>query len=140
MNQNVIEVSVRVFAKPESVWTYWTSPEHIKQWNSASKDWHTPRVSNELKEGGQFLYRMETRNGKQGFDFKGKYTYLKYPDTIEYTMDDGRKVTVSFKKEQNEVLITERFEADQEYPEDMQREGWQSILDNFKKYIESSVN
>jgi len=132
-----ITVTALVSASPESVWKMWTSPEHIMQWNNASDDWHSPKAENDLREGGRFTTRMEAKDGSMGFDFEGTYDTVIPNEHIAYTLDDGRKVTINFSPKDNGAYIVETFEAESQNPEDMQKMGWQAILDNFKKYVES---
>jgi uncharacterized protein YndB with AHSA1/START domain len=133
-----ITVQVVVNAPVEKVWRLWTDPEHIKQWNNASDDWRTPRAENDLKTGRKFLYRMEAKDGSAGFDFLGVYDEIRENELIAYTIDDGRKVKVAFRKNSDlETGVVETFEAEGTYPIEMQRTGWQAILDNFKSYAES---
>ena len=136
-NKTRITVSATINAPVEKVWNAWSAPEHIVKWNSASDDWHTPRAENDLRTGGRFFSRMEAKDGSWGFDFGGTYDDVQTNERIAYTMDDGRKVEVAFAGEGNVTRVTETFEAEAENPEEMQRSGWQSILDNFKKYAES---
>lgn len=131
-----ITVQTMVNAPVEKVWEYWSAPEHITRWNSASEDWHTPRAENDLRTGGTFSSRMESRDGSMGFDFGGVYDEVKVHETISYTMGDGRQVRVVFDGRNGETAITETFDAESTHPVDMQRAGWQAILDNFKKYVE----
>jgi len=133
-----ITLTAIVHAPIEKVWEYWTVPIHIMHWNNASEDWHTPWAENDLQTGGKFCYRMESRDGKTGFDFSGKYNMIELYRQIEYTLDDDRKVQVSFVQEENITLITERFETEQVNPPELQREGWQAIVDNFRNYVETS--
>lgn len=132
-----ITVEATVNAPVEKVWRLWTSPEAIKQWNSASDDWHTPRAENDLRPGGTFSARMEAKDGSFGFDFSGKYDEVRTNELIAYTMGDERKVQVTFTGNGGETKVTETFEAESINPLDMQRGGWQAILDNFKKYAET---
>lgn len=120
----------------EIVWKLYTEPEHIVRWNNASDDWHTPKAENDLRRGGKFLSRMEAKDGSAGFDFKGTYTDVKKHELIEYVIEDGRKVKVGFDSipTGTEMIVT--FEMESENSEEMQRNGWQSILNNFKKYVE----
>lgn len=120
------------------VWTLWTSPEHIKNWNTASEDWYTTHAENDLRAGGSFSSRMEAKDGSFGFDFNGSYDVVNLHEHIAYTIADGRKVTITFSGSGNTTKITETFEAENTNPLDMQRGGWQAILDNFKKYAESN--
>lgn len=132
-----ITVTARVKAPVERVWEYWTAPEHIVNWNAASDDWHTPKAANDLRTNGRFSSRMEAKDGSMGFDFGGTYDEIKINELISYTMDDARKVTVTFSTNGKETQIIETFEAEDQNPVGMQREGWQAILDNFKTYAES---
>lgn len=136
--KTTITVSSTVNAPIERVWHLFTKPEHIVNWNNASDDWHSPKAENDLREGGKFNYRMEARDGSMGFDFNGEYTRVVPQKEIEYVIADGRKVSVWFREEGATTHIKESFEAENMHPEEMQRSGWQAILDNFKKYVESS--
>lgn len=133
-----IIVRTTINAPVQKVWEYWTSPEHITRWNFASNDWHTPKAENDLREGGKFLSRMEARDGSIGFDFSGKYSKIEQHKLIEYILDDDRKVQVRFEQDVNKTTVTEIFEGEQENSVELQEKGWQAILDNFKKYIETS--
>lgn len=134
----VINIETRVKAPVEKVWIFWTLPKYIIYWNNASDDWHTPGAENDLRIGGRFLSRMEARDGSTGFDFTGEYTNVEEYRLIEYVMDDGRKVKVSFNSDGKVTTVREAFEAESSNPVEMQREGWQAILDNFKNFVESS--
>src|SRR4051812_29239477 len=137
-NSTVITVQTTINAPVEKVWDYWSHPGHITKWNSASEDWHTPFAENDLRTGGKFLSRMEAKDGSFGFDFGGAYDNVKTNELIEYTMEDGRKVKVEFAANGNETTVVESFDAESENPVEMQRGGWQAILDNFKKYVETN--
>src|SRR4030088_3157087 len=136
-NKKMITVESTVKAPIEKVWKLWTTPEHITKWSNASDDWHTPFAENDLRTGGKFLSRMEAKDGSFGFDFGGVYDEVKAHELIRYTIGDGRKVTIKFAANGNETRIVESFEAESTNPVEMQRGGWQAILDNFKKYTES---
>ena len=136
MEKKPITVSATVEAPIEKVWEFWTVPEHIMQWNNASDDWHSPKSVNDLRTGGKFLTRMEAKDGSMGFDFGGVYDVVIPNDKIEYTMGDGRKVVVDFTDNKNQTTIEETFEAESENSPELQQQGWQAILDNFKKYAE----
>ena len=133
-----ITVENTVNAPVEKVWHYWTSPEHICKWNNASNDWHTPRAENDLRVGGKFLSRMEAKDGSMGFDFNGMYSEVKPNKLIAYTIEGGRKVKITFTSLGNSTKVVETFEAENENSIELQRGGWQAILDNFKKYTEAS--
>lgn len=134
----VITVETTIHAPVEKVWEYWSKPEHITQWCSGSDDWHTPRAENDLRKGGKFSSRMEAKDGSMGFDFGGVYDEVKPNEYIEYTLGDGRKVKINFSATGNDTKLTEKFEAENMNPIEMQQTGWQHILDNFKKYIEAA--
>jgi uncharacterized protein YndB with AHSA1/START domain len=131
-----ITVETLVRANLESVWDAWNNPDAIKQWNAASDDWHTTRSTVDLREGGKFLARMEARDGSSGFDFEGTYTRVVPQRLIEYRMDDGREVKVQFSDSGDGVLVRETFDAENENDPEVQREGWQAILDNFARHVE----
>ena len=138
MNKKSITVEAVVKAPMSKVWEYWNNPGHIIKWATASEDWHTPRAQNDLRVGGSFLSRMEAKDGSMGFDFSGVYDEVRTNEYIEYTIVDGRKVKITFTPEGNATRIVESFEAEDTNPVEMQRGGWQNILDNFKKYTEAS--
>jgi uncharacterized protein YndB with AHSA1/START domain len=133
-----ITIESTVKAPVEKVWKLWNGPEHITKWANASDDWHTPFAENDLREGGKFLSRMEAKDGSFGFDFGGVYDKVKPNELIEYTIGDGRKVIINFTGNGNETKVIETFEAEDTNPIEMQRGGWQAILNNFKKYAESN--
>jgi uncharacterized protein YndB with AHSA1/START domain len=132
-----ITVEAIVKAGLDAVWSAWNNPADIKQWNAASDDWHTPRAAVDLREGGKFSSRMEAKDGSAGFDFEGTYTRVVSQKLIEYAMADGRKVQVEFSKRGNETHVKETFDAESENPAEMQRQGWQAILDNFARHVEA---
>jgi uncharacterized protein YndB with AHSA1/START domain len=136
--KTAITVESTIQAPLDRVWELWTSPGHITKWNSASDDWHTPLAENDLRVGGTFKSRMESRDGSQGFEFGGVYDEVELKQRIAYTMGDGRKVHISFSEAENGTHVSETFEAEESNSIDMQRGGWQAILDNFRKYAESN--
>ena len=133
-----ITVETLVKADLKTVWGAWNSPDDIKQWNAASEDWHTTRSSVDLREGGKFVARMEAKDGSEGFDFEGTYTRIVPRKLIEYRMSDGREVTVEFKQDAGGVLVRETFDAETQNPPELQRQGWQAILDNFARHVEAN--
>ena len=132
----MITVKSTINASIDKVWEFWTLPEHITKWSFASPDWHTPYAENDLREGGKFKSTMAAKDGSMSFDFEGEYTLVEKNKTIEYVMADGRKVEISFEATSNGVEVTESFDPETQNPEEMQRGGWQAILDNFKSYVE----
>lgn len=137
-NKINITVQATINAPVEKVWQYWTTPEHITQWYNASDDWHTPRAENDVQVGGKFMTRMEAKDGSFGFDFNGIYDEVITNELISYTIEGGRKVSIVFDGNGNETTVTETFETENENPVEMQRGGWQAILDNFKKHVETN--
>lgn len=131
-----ITVETKVAADIATVWHAYTTPDDIVAWNAASDDWHTTKATVELHEGGQFSSRMEAKDGSQGFDFAGTYTRIVPYAVIEYAFGE-RKARVDFVEDADGVTVTVAFDSDGQFPEDMQRAGWQAILDNFKRHVES---
>jgi uncharacterized protein YndB with AHSA1/START domain len=134
--KQTITIQATINEPVEKVWRCWTEPKHIMKWNNASEDWHTTKAENELRDGGRFLSRMEAKDGSFGFDFSGTYDEVKLFETIAYTLDDDRKVKINFTSEGNQTKVTETFEAEGTNSIEMQKTGWQAILDNVKKYVE----
>ena len=133
-----ISIENTINAPVQKVWNYWTIPEHIIKWNNASDDWHTPSAENDLRIGGKFVSRMEAKDGSIGFDFGGVYDDVKENEFLEYTIGDGRKLKITFSSNGNVTKVVETFEAENTHSVEMQRTGWQNILDNFKKYTENN--
>ena len=131
-----ITVETTVKAPVEKVWKLWNGPEHITKWCNASPDWHTPRAENDLRTGGNFTTRMEAKDGSFGFDFGGTYDQVVPNELISYTMGDNRKVKIVFTANGAETKVVETFDPETINPIEMQRGGWQAILDNFKQYVE----
>ena len=136
MNREKITVAVQVRAPLESVWQRWITPTDVMKWNSASDDWHTPSARNDLRVGGTFSYRMEARDGSFGFDFAGIYDEVVLRQKIAYRLTEDRKIVVEFSEQDGGVKVTETFDAETENPIEMQRNGWQAILNRFKLYVE----
>ncbi len=134
-----VTIQSKVNAPVTKVWEYFNAPQHVTKWNAASPDWHSPKAENDLKVGGQFNYRMEAKDGSFGFDFGGVYDEVEANKRLAYTMGDGRKVSVDFNEENGATNIVEVFEAEDQNPVEMQQQGWQAILDNFKKYTEENA-
>jgi uncharacterized protein YndB with AHSA1/START domain len=136
MEKTKITVEVQVDATIDLVWQYWTEPKHIVNWNFASDDWCAPKAENDLRVGGKFSSRMEAKDGSFGFDFGGVYDEVKINEVIAYTLEDDRKVSIHFSVLGNTTIISETFEAETENSVELQKGGWQAILNNFKKYVE----
>ena len=137
-DKTIITVEAFVNASIDKVWESWTAPKHIVNWNFASEDWHSPKAENDLRPGGAFSSRMEAKDGSFGFDFEGVYDEVITNSLISYTLGDGREVVIKFTDTGNETHIAETFEAETVNNAELQRDGWQAILNNFKKYSEST--
>ncbi len=130
-----ITVETIVLAPVEAVWRAWTTPDDIKQWNTASEDWHTTRASVDLRVGGAFSSRMEAKDGSMGFDFAGTYTKLVTNELIECSFGE-RTLRVEFLAGAGGVTVRETFDAEPTHSVEQQRAGWQAILDNFARHVE----
>lgn len=137
MNNPTITVESIIKAPIVTVWECWTKPEHIKGWAFASDDWEAPEAENEVKEGGKFKTVMAAKDGSSRFDFTGTYTVVDDYRLLEYDMDDGRHVKVVFEETPVGVKVIETFDPEAENTRELQRGGWQGILDNFKRYTEA---
>ncbi|MFN3196487.1 MAG: SRPBCC family protein [Chlorobiota bacterium] len=137
MGKNRITVQCTINSDIDKVWESWTKPDHIINWNFASDEWCCPTAENDLKPGGKFISRMESKDGSMGFDFGGIYEEVKEKELISYKMQDGRKVDIRFISSGNNVEVVETFDAEGTNADEQQRAGWQSILNNFKNYVES---
>ena len=131
-----ITISTSVNQRVETIWNAYNSSEDIMQWNQASDDWHCTSSTNDLRVGGKFKNRMEAKDGSFGFVFEGTYTTIEPFKHIAYIMPDGRQVNIEFRSKGDTTKVITTFDPEDENPIDMQREGWQSILDNFKNYVE----
>ena len=134
-----IKVSALIHSPAARVWECYNRPEHIVKWNSATPDWHTPRAENDLRVGGRFLSRMEAKDGSSGFDFEGVYDTVRENEEIAYTLADGRKVRITMEENGSTTNMAIVFDSDTVYPPEAQQQGWQAILNNFKKYCEDML-
>ena len=137
MEATEITVEALINAPLDKVWNTWNKPEDVLKWNAASEDWHTTNAEIDLKIGGGFSYRMEAKDGSFGFDFWGTYSQIEIPTFLEIFLGDGRKMTVYFTMDGDKTRVKEIFEAETENSIELQKSGWQAILNNFKKYIEN---
>ncbi|MFD2033880.1 SRPBCC family protein [Belliella marina] len=134
--KTIISISTNVKASLSQAWRSWTSSQHIVNWNFASDTWHCPKAELDLQVGGKFNYHMAAKDGSMAFDFEGTFDDVKEMESLAYTLADGRSVLVKFEQKEDHVLVTEEFEAEEMNSSEMQKNGWQAILDNFKKYTE----
>jgi uncharacterized protein YndB with AHSA1/START domain len=138
MNATKITIESIISANTKKVWDYYTLPEHITKWNFASDDWHCPKVENDLRVGGKLKSRMEAKDGSFGFDFEAIYDEVINHKKISYNLTDGRQVITVFENQNGKTKVTTTFDAETQNSVELQRNGWQAILDNFKKYVESN--
>ena len=131
-----ITVSAIINSPIIKVWQFFNEPQHITKWNQAADTWHCPASENDLKLGGKFKHTMTAKDNSFSFDFEGVYTQVDLYKQIDYTLADDRKVSVYFKEENNQTTVTEIFETENENTLELQQQGWQAILNNFKNYTE----
>ena len=132
--KHFLEIQAFVQGPVNQAWEVFTNPDYIRLWNHASADWHCPQASNDLQEGSKFSYTMAAKDGSFSFDLKGNFTRVEAPYSLRYSLADGRQVEVDFVETETGVRVNQRFEPEQENPEDMQRMGWQAILDNYARH------
>jgi uncharacterized protein YndB with AHSA1/START domain len=132
----MITITTTINATLDKVWDFWNNPKHITNWYFASPDWHCPKAENDLQVGKKFNIRMEAKDGSFGFDFEGEYTKITEFQLIEYILADNRKVITTFEKKENTIVVTQQFDPENENSLELQQNGWQAILNNFKKYTE----
>ncbi len=137
MQATKITIAATIAADKKKVWNFYNLPEHITNWNFASDDWQCPRAENDLTVGGKLKTRMEAKDGSFGFDFEATYDEIIDQKKISYSLTDGRQVTTTFEAADGKTVVTTIFDAETENPVEMQKGGWQAILDNFKKYVET---
>lgn len=133
---NKIKITTNINAPMDQVWGFWIGANHIKNWYFASDDWHVPKVVQDFHEGKNFSISMAAKDQSFAFDFAGKYTNIEEFSYIEYILEDGRKVKTTFVDKEIHVVVTQEFDPESENPVELQRDGWQAILNNFKKYVE----
>lgn len=136
MHTDLITVQVVINAPINHVWNCFTQPQHVTQWNFASPDWHCPSAENKLEVGGKFTYTMATKDGSFSFDFWGIFTQIESEKLLKIKLGDERIMDIRFEESNNKTIVTEHFEPEKQNPEEMQKSGWQAILDNFKTYCE----
>ena len=138
MNVTKITIESVISGSTKKVWDYYTLPEHITKWNFASDDWHCPKAENDLRVGGKLKSRMEAKDGSFGFDFEAIYDEVINHKKISYNLTDGRQVITAFENQNGKTKVTTTFDAETQNSVELQRNGWQAILDNFKEYVESN--
>ncbi len=137
MSAPKVTIEATIQAPVDKVWKYWTFPEHITGWNFALSTWQCPSASNDLRVGGKYSARMEAKDGSFGFDFNATYDEVVLHKRIAYTMEDGRKAVTDFTAQKDVTKVVTVFDAEGSNPVEMQQQGWQAILNNFKFYTES---
>ena len=137
MSQKVT-ITASINADAKKVWDYYTKPEHITKWNFADPSWQCPSASNDMRVGGKYSARMEAKDGSFGFDFEAIYSEIVTGEKFTYGMPNGREVSVNFKGNGNQTTVVVTFDPEDQNPIEFQKQGWQAILDNFKKYTETN--
>jgi uncharacterized protein YndB with AHSA1/START domain len=138
-NKSAITVEAFINASIEKIWTCWTDPKHLVNWNNAFEDWHTPSAENDVRAGGRLKLRMEAKDGSTGFDHEAIYNNVVKNEKIVYTTSDGRQSTILFTKSNKGIKVSETFEPESKTPLDVQQNFVQSILNRFKKYVEEQL-
>lgn len=133
-----VKIEVLIATSLAKAWSFWTDPKHITQWNFAIPEWHCPKANNDLRVGGQYSARMEARDGSFGFDLEAVYNEVIDQKKIVYTMSDGRQAATDFEQVGDKIKVTTIFDAENQNPVEMQKNGWQAILNNFKAYAEKN--
>lgn len=136
MSSVQITIQADINAERKEVWDYYTNPGHIIHWNFASDDWCCPTASNDMRKGGKYSARMEAKDGSFGFDFEGIYDEVIPGKSLTFTLADNRKVHAGFADSEKSTRVTVTFDAESQNPPEMQKAGWQAILNNFKKYAD----
>lgn len=136
---NEITIQTNIASEVSNVWKMYTSAEHVTGWNFADPSWHCPSASVDLKKGGLYKARMEAKDGSFGFDFEAVIDEVNEPHYLSYTLTDNRTVKIDLKETNKSTEVVVRFEAENENPIEMQRDGWQSILNQFKTYVEGKT-
>jgi uncharacterized protein YndB with AHSA1/START domain len=131
-----ITVETEIAAPLKEVWDAWVTPDHITKWNFAIDEWCCPRAEIDLRAGGRFNYRMEAKDGSVGFDFEGVFTKVSAQQSLHFELGDDRIVTIEFMQTPNGTHVAETFEAEDENSAEQQKQGWQRILNNFKRHVE----
>lgn len=137
MSTAKITIQTTVFADLPKAWDYYTSPEHVTKWNFASEDWHCPSAQNDMRVGGKFVARMEAKDGSFGFDFEAVYQEIRDQAGFTYAMTDGRTVETNFEPVEGGTMITTTFDPEEQNSVEFQKQGWQAILDSYKRYTEA---
>lgn len=132
-----ITIQVTVNASVDKIWTYWTTASHIKEWYHASEDWWVPSVEQNFAVGDSFCYRMAAKDESMAFDFDGKFTEIIDQQSITYVLEDGREVVTTFEQKDGAILLVQVFDVEDSVAAEMQKQGWQAILETFKAYVES---
>lgn len=135
--KSIITVKTTIKAPIKLIWETLTKPSHIMKWNHASPDWECPHAENDVRVGGKFVYRMSAKDKSMSFDFSGKFVKVEMGKELSYVIDDGRAVSIILEEKGNSVDVIETFEAENSNPKAMQQNGWQAILNSFKKHVES---
>ncbi|MBU2886942.1 SRPBCC domain-containing protein [Gilvimarinus agarilyticus] len=135
-----ILIETLVNAPLSTVWNAWVTPEDITHWNTASDEWCCPSAELDLSQGGRFNYRMQAKDGTAGFDFEGEFTAIIPHQLIRYQLADQRMVEIKFTALKNSVEIIQTFDTEDNHTAEQQKQGWLSILNSFKNYVENKTH
>ncbi|MEO6916721.1 MAG: SRPBCC domain-containing protein [Chitinophagaceae bacterium] len=138
MQNEKITIETIIPASKSKVWDFYTKPEHITQWNYAADTWKCSEARNDLRDGGTYFARMEAKDGSFGFDFEAIYDEVTDQEKLTYTLSDGRQSTTTFEDLGGSTKVTTTFDTEGQNDPEMQKAGWQAILDNFKKYVDAN--
>lgn len=134
----MITIKTTIAAPSQKVWDFMNQPEHIVNWNFAHESWQCPKAENNFVEGGKFTYRMEAKDGSFGFNLSGIYDHISPNNNLQYHLEDDRKVEVIFEEIDGKTTVIQSFEPENQNPLDLQEQGWNAILQNFKNYVEAN--
>ncbi len=118
----------------ELVWKTYITPKHVDAWNHATEDWETFGATSDFRVGGYFKYPMRAKDHSFGFDFEGEFLQIEPLKYIKYRLLDDRIVEIKFSEQPKQVKVEVIFDTESENSVELQRQGWQQILDAFKRY------
>jgi uncharacterized protein YndB with AHSA1/START domain len=136
MTTQAVTISTEISAPVARVWRAFTTPADITRWNFANDDWCCPSAEVDLRVGGAYRARMEAKDKSFGFDFEGVYEEVDPEKALTLLMSDGRRARTTFEAVGERTKVTTVFDAEEQNSVELQRNGWQAILDNFKHHAE----
>jgi uncharacterized protein YndB with AHSA1/START domain len=129
----------RTFDAPrEAVFEAWTSPEVMRRWLAAGRDWETPTAEVDLRKGGRIVVSMAEPAGGPVHTFEGTYLEVSPPERLVFTVDwqgqeaDGivSTLTVEFHEDgdRTTVVLTHTGLPTEE-TRDAHEDGWIKCLE-----------